>query len=239
VSAKNRYGIPGLRSEIAIISKCAFWGYVNTGKSSLINQILSDRSVSGEEPEQKATTSPFPGTTYEPVSYVFGDSLLTDIPGMIDTSSIMQWLCEKDRYRIGKTKRLHRKTLFVRKNRTVFLSGFARFDLTAERTAIIQCYYGDNITIHDTSFEKAAYIHETHMGHLLTPPYHRIPLDTITWQAHRMHVDTGEDISVNGIGWFFAAEGPIDVTISIPEGIGIEKRKGFLQNSKVRKAFSR
>lgn len=234
VSAMNRYGLPGLKDILVRNNLNGFCGYVNAGKSSLINELLKDPQDQ-ENPEfEKATTSPYPGTTYEPVTYDGLSTRLVDVPGMENRSGISHWIEEKDRHLPSKTKRWHRKTIFVRQARTIFFSGMVRIEVEPVETTILQFYFGDNVTVHETSSARAEEIYGRHCGVLLLPPYSSRAKRAWKWETRAIALEEGKDLCVSGLGWIYCAKGPAKMKIRFPEGLKIENRKGFIQGTKVR-----
>jgi len=234
VSALNRYGLPGLKDILVRNRENGFCGYVNAGKSSLINELLKDPQVKDNIEEDKATTSPYPGTTYDPVTYDGVTTRLVDIPGMENRSGICRWIEEKDRHLPGKTKRWHRKTIFLRRPRTLFFSGMVKMEVEPEETVILQFYFGDHVSVHETNPLRAEEIYGRHCGVLLIPPYSQKSKRAWKWEARAVALEEGKDLCVSGLGWIYCAKGPAKMKIRFPEGLKIEKRIGFIQGTKVR-----
>ncbi|MGB4200844.1 MAG: GTPase, partial [Thermotogota bacterium] len=226
ISTVNRYGIPGLKDLMLRDAENGFCGYVNAGKSSLINALLKNPLSEDNEELEKATTSPYPGTTYEPVTYDGGWARLVDVPGMENLSGICRWVDEKDRHLPGKTKRWHRKTCFIRQARAIFFSGLVKVEVEPEETVILQFYFGDNVSVHETNPARADEIYPRHCGALLLPPYSPHFEETWEWETRLVSIETGYDLCFSGLGWIYCSQGKAKMSVRFPEGLYIEKRTG-------------
>lgn len=239
ISTLNRYGIDGLKERLSHYQRAALWGYANVGKSSLLNALVEDQPATHE-----ATVSPFLGTTGDRLELLTSSGAkIIDMPGIKNESSILEWVKPNDQHLVGKSKKIFRRIFYINDSRTLFLGGMARFDIHEQGTEhyqrIVHLYTGENVTVHDTSAEKAHLVHKKHFGTLLKPPYSSSELSKIDWTVFTYSLQTNQDLSISGLGWLYVKKGPVCVTLHIPRGVKVEMRESLLGSVKVAKENSR
>ena len=133
ISTVNRYGIPGLKDLMLRDAENGFCGYVNAGKSSLINALLKNPLSEDNEELEKATTS-HTRNTYEPVTYDGGWARLVDVPGIKTVGVSMG---RKKTATCREKPALASKTCFIRQTRDLFQRR-GQVEVEPEETVILR-----------------------------------------------------------------------------------------------------
>lgn len=95
-------------------------GVTNVGKSTLINQIIKQRTGV----EDLITTSRFPGTTLDKIEIPLDDGHeLVDTPGIIHQEQMAHVLPAEDLRLVAPQKEIKPKTYQLDEQQTIFLGG--------------------------------------------------------------------------------------------------------------------
>ena len=175
-------------------------GVTNVGKSTLINQIIKQRTGVKE----LITTSRFPGTTLDKIEIPLDDGhVLVDTPGIIHQEQMAHVLSPKD------------------------LGGVARFDyLHGERAGMV-AYFDNNLPIHRTKLNNADNFYAKHLGDLLTPPTSDEKNEFPPLERYEFHITEKSDIVFEGLGWITV---PAKTTVAawVPKGVGALVRRAMI-----------
>ena len=101
-------------------------GHTNAGKSTLINKLIKNYSTSNDK---ELTMSPLPSTTLDTVEIEINDYLtLIDTPGLVDMSSIVNYMDPKMLKKISPKKEIKPRTYQLRKNQSLVIEDIVRID---------------------------------------------------------------------------------------------------------------
>lgn len=100
-------------------------GHTNAGKSSLINKLIENYS----DNTQELTMSALPSTTLNMVRIDINEHLtFIDTPGLVDTSSILNYVEEDMIKKISPKKEIKPRTYQLRKNQSILIEDLVRID---------------------------------------------------------------------------------------------------------------
>lgn len=202
-------------------------GVTNVGKSTLINQIISQ--LTGVK--ELITTSKFPGTTLDRIEVPLDDGhFLIDTPGIIHRNQMAHYLSPKELRLATPQKEIKPKTYQLQADQTLFLSALARFDYIKgpkERNGIV-VYLDNNLKIHRTKLENATHFYQKHAGELLQPPT-KEELETTFPKLVRFEfkAERKSDLVFAGLGWITVPKGSI-VAGWAPEGVSVSLRDAMI-----------
>lgn len=199
-------------------------GVTNVGKSTLINQIIKQRTGV----QELITTSRFPGTTLDKIEIPLDDGhILVDTPGIIHQEQMAHVLSPQELKIVAPQKEIKPKTYQLNAEQTLFLGGIARFDyLTGDREGMV-AYFDNNLPIHRTKLSNADQFYKKHVGELLTPP---VMDDRDTFPAlerYEFHIEKKSDVVFEGLGWI-TVPGNTAVAAWVPKGVGALVRRAMI-----------
>ena len=196
-------------------------GTTNTGKSTLINKIISENT----DVKNLITTSRFPGTTLDRIDIPLDDGhFLIDTPGIIHKYQLAHYLNEKELKAVTPKKPLRPATFQLRDGQTIFVAGLARFDFLDEKTNVV-FYVNQGLVLHRTKTVKADEFYQNHLGEILNPPYDVSEFPELKQQEFTSHRKS--DIVIYGLGWVTI---PADckVKVYVPEGVSVSIRDAII-----------
>ena len=128
VSVSKNYNIDYLLKRIKLYQTSRnvyVVGHTNAGKSSLINKLIQNYSLTNQE----LTMSPLPSTTLNTVQIEINEYLtLIDTPGLVDSGSILNHVDLKMVKKIGAKKEIKPRTYQLRKNQSIIIEDLVRID---------------------------------------------------------------------------------------------------------------
>ena len=196
-------------------------GTTNTGKSTLINKIISENT----DVKNLITTSRFPGTTLDRIDIPLDDGhFLIDTPGIIHKYQLAHYLNEKELKAVTPKKPLRPATFQLRDGQTIFVAGLARFDFLDEKTNVV-FYVNQGLVLHRTKTVKADEFYQNHLGEILNPPYDVSEFPELKQQEFTSHRKS--DIVIYGLGWVTI---PADCKVKgyVPEGVSVSIRDAII-----------
>lgn len=199
-----------------------FVGMTNVGKSSLLNQIISQVS-----PEKDLiTTSRFPGTTLDRIEIpLAGGHHLVDTPGIIADRQLTGLLAPSELKHVLPRKPLKPATYQLQAGQTLFLAGLGRIDyLQGSKTSFV-VYVSRDLYVHRTKTSHADDFYQKQAGKLLTPPQATDNLPA--WQSRDYAINQKSDLLFGGIGFVTVPAG-CHVRTFTPGGIGQGVRKALI-----------
>lgn len=100
-------------------------GHTNAGKSTLINKLIKNYSTNTQE----LTISPLPSTTLNTVKIAINDYLtLIDTPGLVDNTSLVNYVDTKTLKKITPKKEIKPKTYQLKKGQSLLVENLLRLD---------------------------------------------------------------------------------------------------------------
>lgn len=225
VSAKTNHSVDQLLQQIDKYREgrdVYIVGVTNVGKSTLINQIIHQRT--GEQ--NVITTSRFPGTTLDRIEIPLEDGhSLVDTPGIIHESQMAHFLSGKDLKIAAPQKQIKPKVFQLNDQQTIFLAGLARFDYVSGPKNGFTVYVENTLPLHRTKLENADNFYDKHVGDLLTPPSDLDQLPPLT--RHEFKITEKSDLVFEGLGWVTVPAGTV-VAGYAPKGVGVLVRKAMI-----------
>lgn len=191
ISSEKNYNIDYLLKQIKLYqttNNVYVIGHTNAGKSTLINKLLRNYSTSDRE----LTISPLPSTTLNTVEIEINEYLtLIDTPGLVDSSSIVNYISDEEFKKISPRKEIKPKTFQLRKGQSVIVDNFFRIDyVEGERNSFT--FYMSN----DLKIRRISSKHED--------------LKDLQKRTYEMGYD--EDICINGLGFIkMVNKGTVDI----------------------------
>ncbi|KRK65593.1 GTPase YqeH [Companilactobacillus tucceti DSM 20183] len=196
-------------------------GTTNTGKSTLINKIISQNS----DVKDLITTSRFPGTTLDRIDIPLDDGKsLVDTPGIIHKYQLAHFLNDQDLKTVTPKKPLRPATFQLRDGQTIFVAGLARFDFLDEKTNVV-FYVNQNLLLHRTKTINAEEFYQKHLGEMLTPPSDIDEFPTLKQEEFVAHQKS--DIVIYGLGWVTIPAGS-KVKVYVPDGVSVSIRDAII-----------
>ena len=128
ISANKNYNIDLLMDKIRkykTSNKVYVVGHTNTGKSSLINKLISDYT----DNESKLTISPLPSTTLNTVAIILDkDLILVDTPGLVDRGNIANYIGSNTLKKLIHKKEIKPRTFQIKKGQCLVIDDICRID---------------------------------------------------------------------------------------------------------------
>ena len=164
-------------------------GMANAGKSTLLNAILQDQTV---------TTSPHPGTTLDLNPIPMGDYTLYDTPGLVNEASALTYLDSAYLKNVLPQKTIKPTVFQLSKDQSLSLGGLARIDLKGCENASAVVYVSNELKLHRTKLENADQLWQNHYNELLSPTvgdYEELKKETYQGSI------SDKDIVIQGVGF--------------------------------------
>jgi len=127
-------------------------GNTNSGKSTLINKLIDNYSNLNSN---KVTTSMYPSTTLSTVEIKLEELTLIDTPGLIDNTSIVNYLDSKEIKRITPKKEIKPKSCQLKPGKgSLIIDKFVRIDYDTKTTNSLVIYANNGLDIRFSSLSK-------------------------------------------------------------------------------------
>ena len=203
VSAKRGDGIDGLLDALTLYVRDEIYliGPTNSGKSSLLNQLLKRLDVVHE-----VTVSPFANTTLDHIGISLDGVMLFDTPGLTRDQHLHHYLSDSLSAVIP-TKEIKPVTHQMKESGSLFLGGFARIDVTTGNGVSVFC--APKIVLHKTATEKADAFFDTHRYDLLLAPTEAEVSLLGPWMFDTIKVRSDEDLVIEGLGFVRFAQAAV------------------------------
>ena len=146
VSNKNGEGIESLYQIIKKEKEVYLIGTTNSGKSSLINKLLTL-----EEEKSQITTSMYPSTTLDRIEIKLKDTCLIDTPGIINVQNITNYIKEEDLKKITPKKTIKPKSCQIDGSGSIIIDKYARIDYNTSQKNSLIFYVSNALTVRFTS----------------------------------------------------------------------------------------
>ncbi|MCP0886728.1 ribosome biogenesis GTPase YqeH [Ligilactobacillus sp. WILCCON 0076] len=199
-------------------------GVTNVGKSTLINQIIKQKTGIKE----LITTSRFPGTTLDRIEIPLDDGHdMIDTPGIIHRNQMAHYLSGKTLKLATPQKEIRPKVYQLNEGQTLFLGALARFDyLSGERQGFV-AYLDNNLLIHRTKTENADSFYEKHAGELLSPPTKKEMANFPELVRFEFKTKEKSDLVFAGLGWISVKSNSY-IAGWAPKGVSVILRKAMV-----------
>lgn len=182
-------------------------GVTNVGKSTLINQIISQSTGV----KDLITTSRFPGTTLDKIEIPLKDGqTLVDTPGIIQPEQMAHLLSGSELKLVTPQKMIKPKGYQLNPEQTLFLGGLGRFDyVSGDKKHGFTVYAENSLYLHRTKLENADEFYAGHVGGLLTPPESDNADKFGKLVPHEFKTTEKSDIVIEGLGWITVPAGVV------------------------------
>lgn len=227
VSAKRNHQIEDLLAQIEKYRHhrdVYVVGVTNVGKSTLINQIIKQRTGV----KDLITTSRFPGTTLDKIEIPLDDGhQLIDTPGIIHQHQMAHVLPAEDLKLVAPQKEIKPRTYQLSAGQTIFLGGIGRFDYVKGPKIGIVAYFENGLTLHRTKLTNADNFYQKHLGDLLTPPTKENKDQIPPLEKIEFTTDKKTDVVFEGLGWITVPKG-VTVAGWAPQGVRVLTRRAMI-----------
>ena len=194
ISANKNYNIDLLMDKIRkykTSNRVYVVGHTNTGKSSLINKLISDYT----DNESKLTISPLPSTTLNTVAIILDkDLILVDTPGLVDRGNIANYIGSNTLKKLIHKKEIKPRTFQIKKGQCLVIDDICRIDYQSGDRNSFTLYIPNSLKV-----KKMNALRQNVMKELAKNTY---------------EIKYREDLVINGLGWIkMVGNGVIDVYI--------------------------
>lgn len=205
-------------------------GATNTGKSTLINGIIS--AVTGEKTEI-ITTSYFAGTTLSTIQIPFDDdTFLVDTPGIINEHQITNYLGKNSLDVIVAKDEIRPETYQLNPKQVLFISGLVRMRYIDGPRTSFTLYFSNRVNIHRTKLEREEELVASHMGRdFLCPPTTEELENIDSFTTEKITLYEGkQDIVIEGFGWITVndIEDDLEIEIVYPKKTRVHTRDSII-----------
>ena len=177
-------------------------GYTNAGKSSLISKFIKDYGNG----EVHLSTSPLPSTTLNKVIIPITDDLvLIDTPGIIDSTTIINYVDRKMFKKLNSKKEIKPKTYQIKGDDALLIGNIVRFNYYGGKNSLT-FYIPNEIRICNVSSENKALV-----------DFHKVEMD----------VEERHDLVISGLG-FVKIINSCHVELYLPNGVSVFTRKNMI-----------
>ncbi|MBX5436357.1 MAG: ribosome biogenesis GTPase YqeH [Alicyclobacillaceae bacterium] len=251
VSARTGQGLDEVVAALSQPDVGQVWvvGMANVGKSTLLNRLAA--RLKGSEP---FTVSRVPGTTLGLVRATLpvadGRSLaVVDTPGLLTGRRAIDVLCADCLRAVVPSGRLKPRVYQLDPGQSLWLGGFARFDFAEGDHQPVVVYVSNDLVVHRTKLERAAYIGEVRQDEVLKVPCARCRAELGEHIPHRLALGRparaveravqrvqqgppllsadsprGVDVVLAGLGWIAFYGRDLLGTLWAPAGVALDIR---------------
>lgn len=166
-------------------------GNTNTGKSSLINQLIKNYSDNQDE----LTISPLPSTTLDKIEIELNDKIkLIDTPGLVDRGNLVNYVETDLLKKISPKKEIKPRTYQLKKNQCLIIGNLVRIDYVEGERNSFTLYISNDVKV-----KRLNALRHDNLKDLYKTTY---------------ELKYYEDIVINGLGWVKVVEkGVVDLYI--------------------------
>ena len=179
-------------------------GNTNTGKSSLINQLIKNYSNNQDE----LTISPLPSTTLDKIEIELNDNIkLIDTPGLVDRGNLVSYVETDLLKKISPRKEIKPRTYQLKKNQCLIIGNLVRLDYIEGEKNSFTLYLSNDVKVKRLNALKHDNLKDLYKT-----------TDELKYY---------EDIVINGLGWIKVVEKGI-VDLYIDKNIETYVRKNLI-----------
>lgn len=209
ISSQKNYHLDELYHKLlkyAPTKEIYFVGNTNSGKSTLINKLITN--YSDHHNQTTLTVSMYPSTTLDKVQVRLNDLTIIDTPGLISPNNIANYLNSSDLKKLTPKKEIKPRSCQLASQTTgsILIEKYARLDYkTTEKNSLV--IYTSNAII-----SQFASLSNNSLKNL---------------KAHTYTLDKNKDVVIPGLG-FIKFTKPITITIYLQEPIEPEIRSNLI-----------
>ncbi|MBQ6654247.1 MAG: 50S ribosome-binding GTPase [Erysipelotrichaceae bacterium] len=215
----NRDFRESLESVIDIERPLIITGVANTGKSTVINELIGQNIL---------TVNSYPATTMRINEITSERYHIYDSAGLWMSESMQAWL-NVDDLRLAVPQKTVRPTVYQLENgQSLSLAGLARLDMEFNGRYTAVSYLSNQLSVHRGKKEKAEQLWNANYGKDDLRP---IPMDTDYppgFKHVRFHHEGKADYFICGLGFVTVTGESGTVDAYIPAGVQIIKRKAMI-----------
>ena len=231
-SADKNYNIDYLVETIKEFTKKNVYlvGVTNTGKSTLINQIIKSLKP---EYQSKIVTSYFAGTTLGMIKVPLTKKItIIDTPGIINEHQLGNMVNGESLKKIIPKNEIRPSTYQLDPEQSLFLTGLVQMNYISGPKTSFTVYVSNNIKIHRTKLINAVELRENHLGKELLIPPNEDELKKIgEFKTTKIIINEEKtDIVFSGLGWITInrISGPLEIEVIAPSNTKIETRNSII-----------
>jgi len=208
VSAINNEGLDELYRKIKqyqISKKVYVVGSTNAGKSTLVNKLVKNYSTA----ISNITASLMPSTTLNQINVELDEDLtLIDTPGIVDETSIINYIDIKDLKKITPKKEIKPITYQLNSKKSIELDKYARLNYVSGEKNSFTIYMSPALKVSQVNITT----HEEKYAELV---------------SHVFDIVGREDIVINGLG-YIKITNPGRIEVLAPRGVSVIKRDAMV-----------
>lgn len=204
ISSKKNYNFDLLMEKIMKYkkdNKVYFVGFTNSGKSTLINRIISNYS----DLEDNITTSYYPSTTLDMIEIKINDDLtIIDTPGILQNGNIINYIDLDKMKKIVLNNEMKPKIFQIKKECSIIIDEFCKIDLYEKNDVVIYCSNKLKIIKRNINNDELS-----------------------NYNKKRVEVLPNEDLVISGL-CFIKVKNKCNIDIYIDDNIMIYKRSNLI-----------
>ncbi len=208
ISSINNQGFDELKEKIDKYQKSEkvyLVGCTNAGKSTLVNKLV--KNYSGKE--SNITTSLMPATTLNQIKAVLDDKLtLIDTPGLIDETSIINFIDLKTLKAITPKKEINPVTFQLKINKAIELDNLARIEYVKGEKNSFTVYTSNKIKVNQVNINTHKEKYKDN-------------------EQYKFDLSGNKDIVINGLGHIKIVK-PAIINVYAPKGVSVIERDSLI-----------
>lgn len=181
-----------------------FIGTTNSGKSTLINKLMTNYDEKQKSPN--ITVSMYPSTTLDKIEIHLGSLKIIDTPGLIEEGSLVNILSKNDLKKLNPKKEIKPKSCQVTRSGSIIIDHYTRIDYQTKMPNSFVIY-------------TANQIHTNFISNKNNTLKDQIP--------HKYSLKGKQDIVIPGLG-FIKFVGPIDLTVYVEKNAKLYIRDNLI-----------
>ena len=202
ISSKTTEGVEELYNKIKKYQKVYLIGSTNSGKSTLINRLIS---LYGNK-ENYTTVSMYPSTTLNKIEINIDKLKIIDTPGLINKEKIKNYLKENDIKKLNPKKEIKPKTCQINNTGSIIIDNYVRIDYETKEKNSLVIYTSNSLKIRFAS-KNSNLMHD--------------------YPSHIYNLSSKKDLVIEGLG-FIKVKKEIKLTIYTIKDINMKVRDNLI-----------